>query len=669
MRLLLRYLWKSRLFVLYVIVLLSINAVCNLALPSFTSRIVNIGIQQEGIQSAVFEQAGASRFNQILTMLDTSERETFANSYRHDGEVYVLDSIEDTTEIERLTVTAFSKLTGLPVELATQAAVFAIADEYRTLGIDVDAIRISYILRTGLAMLAVAFTAIGASIMVSFFSAKTAAVIGKSLRSNIFSKVLSFSRPEMDSFSTSSLITRSTNDIQQIQMSSVMLMRIVFFAPIMAIGGVLRILGVQTALAWVVGVGVLVIILIVAIMFVAVMPRFKRLQSLVDKTNLIIRERLSGLQVIRAFNTYRHEQKRFDTANRDLTKTALFVNRAMSAMMPVMMLVMNLVVVLILWNGAHHIEAGTMQVGDMMAFIQYGMHILMSFLMISMLTVMLPRAAVSGDRINEVLEKEPSIIESQNSHKTDVSKQGVVEFSHVGFTYPGAAGEALHDISFTANPGTVTAIIGSTGSGKSTVCNLLVRLYDATQGSILVEGCDIKNIPTSLLRERIAYVPQKAVLFSGSVTSNIAFGTEMESQTIQQAASVAQADQFIAEMPEGFESAISQGGANVSGGQRQRLAIARAIANKAPVLVFDDSFSALDFQTDRRLRIALKEHMNNATVIIVAQRINTIAHADRILVLEDGKIVGDGTHRQLLKTCPVYRQIAASQLSEKEIEA
>ena len=669
MRLLLRYLWKSRLFVLYVIVLLSINAVCNLALPSFTSRIVNIGIQQEGIQSAVFEQAGASRFNQILTMLDTSERETFANSYRHDGEVYVLDSIEDTTEIERLTVAAFSKLTGLPVELATQAAVFAIADEYRTLGIDVDAIRISYILRTGLAMLAVAFTAIGASIMVSFFSAKTAAVIGKSLRSNIFSKVLSFSRPEMDSFSTSSLITRSTNDIQQIQMSSVMLMRIVFFAPIMAIGGVLRILGVQTALAWVVGVGVLVIILIVAIMFVAVMPRFKRLQSLVDKTNLIIRERLSGLQVIRAFNTYRHEQKRFDTANRDLTKTALFVNRAMSAMMPVMMLIMNLVVVMILWNGAHHIEAGTMQVGDMMAFIQYGMHILMSFLMISMLTVMLPRAAVSGDRINEVLEKEPSIIESQNSHKTDVSKQGVVEFSHVGFTYPGAAGEALHDISFTANPGTVTAIIGSTGSGKSTVCNLLVRLYDATQGSILVEGCDVRSIPTSRLREKIAYVPQKAVLFSGSVTSNIAFGTAMESQTIQQAASVAQADQFITQMPEGFESTISQGGANVSGGQRQRLAIARAIAKKAPVLVFDDSFSALDFQTDRRLRIALKEHMNNATVIIVAQRINTIAHADRILVLEDGKIVGDGTHRQLLKTCPVYRQIAASQLSEKEIEA
>lgn len=669
MRLLLRYLWKSRLFVLYVIVLLSINAVCNLALPSFTSRIVNIGIQQEGIQSAVFEQAGVSRFNQILTMLDTSEQETFANSYRHDGEVYVLDSIEDTTELERLTVAAFSKLTGLPVELAAQAAVFAIADEYRTLGIDVDGIRISYILRTGLAMLAVAFTAIGASVMVSFFSAKTAAVIGKSLRSNIFSKVLSFSRPEMDSFSTSSLITRSTNDIQQIQMSSVMLMRIVFFAPIMAIGGVLRILGVQTALAWVVGVGVLVIILIVAIMFVAVMPRFKRLQSLVDKTNLIIRERLSGLQVIRAFNTYRHEQKRFDTANRDLTKTALFVNRAMSAMMPVMMLIMNLVVVMILWNGAHHIEAGTMQVGDMMAFIQYGMHILMSFLMISMLTVMLPRAAVSGDRINEVLEKEPSIVENQNSHNTDVSKQGVVEFSHVGFTYPGAAGEALHDISFTANPGTVTAIIGSTGSGKSTICNLLVRLYDATQGSILVEGCDVRSIPTSRLREKIAYVPQKAVLFSGSVTSNIAFGTAMESQTIQQAASVAQADQFITQMPEGFESTISQGGANVSGGQRQRLAIARAIAKKAPVLVFDDSFSALDFQTDRRLRIALKEHMNNATVIIVAQRINTIAHADRILVLEDGKIVGDGTHRQLLKTCPVYRQIAASQLSDKEIEA
>jgi len=676
MRLLMRCLWKARWFVAIIIVLLAINATANLALPSFTSRIVNVGIQQEGIEKALFERIGLPTYALISATLETSEATEFTQAYQIEGSSYRLIGNSDRQRLEHLTVKAFATITGLPLELASQAAIAAIAAEYRTLGIDVDAMRLRFIASAGLTMLGVAFAAIGASVAVSFFAAKTAATIGRSLRAQVFDKVLSFSRPEMDGFSTASLITRSTNDIQQIQMSSVMLMRIVFFAPMMAIGGLLRVLGTETSLAWVVGIGVAIIIVSVSLLFIVAMPRFKRLQLLIDRINLVMRERLSGLQVIRAFGTGGHEQRRFDTANRELTATSLFVNRAMSAMMPLMMLVMNLVIVLILWNGSHRIESGSMQVGDMMAFMQYGIQILMSFLMLTMLTIMLPRAAVAGDRIAEVLETDLTIKDLPSDERTQAAlvsqEYGTVRFEHVGFSYPGASTEALHDISFSATPQTVTAIIGSTGCGKSTLLNLIVRFYDADSGSVLVEGRDVRTMPLAELRSRIAYVPQKAVLFSGTVASNIEFGHKEESEKridTERAARIAQADGFIKEMSDGYSSPISQGGSNVSGGQRQRLAIARAIATARPILLFDDSFSALDYRTDSELRKALQTELAGSTVIIVAQRISTIVHADRILVLEDGCIVGDGTHRQLLETCRVYRQIAASQLSEEELEA
>jgi ATP-binding cassette subfamily B protein len=553
-------------------------------------------------------------------------------------------------------------------DLATQAVIASIAKEYASLGVDVDTMRLRYILISGLKMLALAFTSIVLSILVSFIAARVAAKLGKELRADQFAKILSFSRPEMDTFSTASLITRSTNDVQQIQMSSVMLLRIVFFAPIMAIGGILRVLSVQTTLAWTIGVGVAAIFTIVGILFAFVMPKFKKLQTLIDKTNLVMRERLSGLQVIRAFGTYRHEQRRFDKANKEVTETSLFVNRAMSAMMPLMMLVMNIITVLILYNGAHQIDAGMMQVGDMMAFMQYGMQILMSFLMITMLSIMLPRASVSATRIQEVLETPLSITDPETTFVPDGSQEGVVEFKHVGFSYPEADSKALDDISFKATPGTTLAIIGSTGSGKSTLLNLLVRFYDTTEGTVMVEGQDIKTLSPRHIRSRIGYVPQKAILFSGTVASNIAFGIEEDPELIQRAATIAQASEFIGQMPNTYQASISQGGTNVSGGQRQRVAIARAIAAKRPILIFDDSFSALDYRTDTALRKTLKRALSQTTVIIVAQRISTIVHADRILVLEDGKIVGDGKHKELLASCAVYRQIASSQLSEKEMD-
>ncbi|MDX9934249.1 MAG: ABC transporter ATP-binding protein, partial [Sphaerochaetaceae bacterium] len=562
----------------------------------------------------------------------------------------------------------FAMLTTMDKDLATQAVIASIAKEYASLGVDVDTMRLRYILISGLKMLALAFTSIVLSILVSFIAARVAAKLGKELRADQFAKILSFSRPEMDTFSTASLITRSTNDVQQIQMSSVMLLRIVFFAPIMAIGGILRVLSVQTTLAWTIGVGVAAIFTIVGILFAFVMPKFKKLQTLIDKTNLVMRERLSGLQVIRAFGTYRHEQRRFDKANKEVTETSLFVNRAMSAMMPLMMLVMNIITVLILYNGAHQIDAGMMQVGDMMAFMQYGMQILMSFLMITMLSIMLPRASVSATRIQEVLETPLSITDPETTFVPDGSQEGVVEFKHVGFSYPEADSKALDDISFKATPGTTLAIIGSTGSGKSTLLNLLVRFYDTTEGTVMVEGQDIKTLSPRHIRSRIGYVPQKAILFSGTVASNIAFGIEEDPELIQRAATIAQASEFIGQMPNTYQASISQGGTNVSGGQRQRVAIARAIAAKRPILIFDDSFSALDYRTDTALRKTLKRALSQTTVIIVAQRISTIVHADRILVLEDGKIVGDGKHKELLASCAVYRQIASSQLSEKEMD-
>ncbi|MDD2406402.1 MAG: ABC transporter ATP-binding protein [Sphaerochaetaceae bacterium] len=668
MRLLLNYLSHSKMFVLLIILLLMGKAIADLALPSYTSNIVNVGIQQQGIEHAIFEQLGETTYQKIIFMLDEQQGLRFSDAYNRSGSIYYLNDFSDRAEIERITVNAFAMLTTMDKDLATQAVIASIAKEYASLGVDVDTMRLRYILISGLKMLALAFTSIVLSILVSFIAARVAAKLGKELRADQFAKILSFSRPEMDTFSTASLITRSTNDVQQIQMSSVMLLRIVFFAPIMAIGGILRVLSVQTTLAWTIGVGVAAIFTIVGILFAFVMPKFKKLQTLIDKTNLVMRERLSGLQVIRAFGTYRHEQRRFDKANKEVTETSLFVNRAMSAMMPLMMLVMNIITVLILYNGAHQIDAGMMQVGDMMAFMQYGMQILMSFLMITMLSIMLPRASVSATRIQEVLETPLSITDPETTFVPDGSQEGVVEFKHVGFSYPEADSKALDDISFKATPGTTLAIIGSTGSGKSTLLNLLVRFYDTTEGTVMVEGQDIKTLSPRHIRSRIGYVPQKAILFSGTVASNIAFGIEEDPELIQRAATIAQASEFIGQMPNTYQASISQGGTNVSGGQRQRVAIARAIAAKRPILIFDDSFSALDYRTDTALRKTLKRALSQTTVIIVAQRISTIVHADRILVLEDGKIVGDGKHKELLASCAVYRQIASSQLSEKEMD-
>ncbi|MCK9286511.1 MAG: ABC transporter ATP-binding protein [Sphaerochaetaceae bacterium] len=668
MRLLLNYLSHSKMFVLLIILLLMGKAIADLALPSYTSNIVNVGIQQQGIEHAIFEQLGETTYQKIIFMLDEQQGLRFSDAYNRSGSIYYLNDFSDRAEIERITVNAFAMLTTMDEDLATQAVIASIAKEYASLGVDVDTMRLRYILISGLKMLALAFTSIVLSILVSFIAARVAAKLGKELRADQFAKILSFSRPEMDTFSTASLITRSTNDVQQIQMSSVMLLRIVFFAPIMAIGGILRVLSVQTTLAWTIGVGVAAIFTIVGILFAFVMPKFKKLQTLIDKTNLVMRERLSGLQVIRAFGTYRHEQRRFDKANKEVTETSLFVNRAMSAMMPLMMLVMNIITVLILYNGAHQIDAGMMQVGDMMAFMQYGMQILMSFLMITMLSIMLPRASVSATRIQEVLETPLSITDPETTFVPDGSQEGVVEFKHVGFSYPEADSKALDDISFKATPGTTLAIIGSTGSGKSTLLNLLVRFYDTTEGTVMVEGQDIKTLSPRHIRSRIGYVPQKAILFSGTVASNIAFGIEEDPELIQRAATIAQASEFIGQMPNTYQASISQGGTNVSGGQRQRVAIARAIAAKRPILIFDDSFSALDYRTDTALRKTLKRALSQTTVIIVAQRISTIVHADRILVLEDGKIVGDGKHKELLASCAVYRQIASSQLSEKEMD-
>jgi ATP-binding cassette, subfamily B, multidrug efflux pump len=557
---------------------------------------------------------------------------------------------------------------ALPDSIVEQAAIGAVKAEYIALEMDVEGMQIGYIANTGLKMLGISFLSIVASILMAFFASKVAARLGKEMRSDVFGKVVSFSQPEMDNFSTASLITRSTNDIQQIQTSMVMILRIVFFAPILAVGGFIKVLGTNTSMAWIIGVGIFAIFTIVALMFTFAMPKFKRMQKLVDKINLVTRELLSGLQVVRAFSTQRHEEKRFDDANRDLTKTNLFINRAMSAMMPLMMLIMNLMAILIVWNGGHGIEAGAMQVGDMMAFIQYAMQIMMAFLMLTMLTIMLPRASVSATRISEVLNTRLSVREKENPETFKEELKGVVEFKNVGFSYPGAKTEAISDISFIARPGQTTAIIGSTGSGKSTIANLLLRFHDISRGELLIEGTDIRNVSLHELRKRIGYVPQKGLLFSGTIASNIKYGdSTLSDEDMHSAAKIAQAIDFIAEKTDGFDSVISQGGANVSGGQKQRLAIARALAIKPTILIFDDSFSSLDYKTDSTLRRALHKELRNSTLIIIAQRISTIVHADQILVVEEGRLVGLGSHAQLMRDCPVYQQIAQSQLSQQEM--
>lgn len=709
------YLRRFFLPVLGIVALLVIQAVCDLSLPDYTSKIVNVGIQQGGIENPAPEQIRQSEMEKLLLLVPEESRDAVLEKYTLNTEkdpavyeqkrlsgkeqedlngilekpiflVYMLESGqvegmpgEITPEIlQGMKVQGISldqvmdeldqKLGEMEGSILTQSDILYVQQEYEALGVDVGAIQIQYIVIAGLKMLGLALAAMLATVIVTLLASRTAAGVAKNLRNDVFQKVVSFSNQEFEKFSTASLITRSTNDIQQIQMLLVLLLRIVFYAPIVAVGGCIMALQKNSSMFWVIGVAMVAVLSLVVVLFSITMPRFKLMQKLVDKLNLVSREILSGLWVIRAFGTQKYEEKRFDGVNRDLTKTNLFVNRVMTCMMPAMMLTMNAVTVLIVWVGADKINAGGMQVGDLMAFIQYTMQIVMSFLMISMMSIMLPRATVSANRIQEVLETEVEIADPARPEDFVPSKTGEVEFQDVSFRYPGADEDVLENITFTAKKGETTAFIGSTGSGKSTLVNLIPRFYDVTKGRILVNGRDVREVTQHELRARIGYVPQKGVLFSGTIESNLKYGGDsISDRDMEQAAQIAQATEFIGAKPDGYQSEISQGGGNVSGGQKQRLSIARAIAKHPEIYIFDDSFSALDYKTDVALRKELKEKTAGATVLIVAQRISTILHAEQIIVLDEGKIVGKGTHEELLQSCEVYQQIALSQLSKEEL--
>ncbi len=561
------------------------------------------------------------------------------------------------------------KVTSLPDSIKEQGAVSSVKEIYNKLGVDTDKLQNDYIFMTGLEMLGIALVSMISAVVIMLFSSRVAAKLGKTLRDKVFKKVIGYSNKELNQFSTASLITRSTNDIQQIQQLITLLFRVVVYAPIVGIGGFIKVLtNSDNQMAWIVGVAILAILFIVGTLFAIVMPKFRRLQDLIDKLNQVSREILTGMPVIRAFNKEKKEEARFNVANKDLMKANIFVNRAMSMMMPLLMLVMNCIMILIVWVGGHNVDHGNMQVGDMMAFIQYTMQIVMAFLMISMISIMMPRAAVSARRINEVIDTQSSIKDKKETKKLDSTKKGLVEFKNVSFRYPDADTEILSDINFTAKPGETTALIGSTGSGKSTVVNLIPRFYDVTGGELLVDGVNVKDLKLKDLRDVIGFVPQKGILFSGTIESNIKYSNEnMSDEQMEEAARIAQATEFIEGKEKRYKESIAQGGGNVSGGQKQRLSIARAIAKDPEIFVFDDSFSALDFKTDSKLREALAEKTKDKTVIIVAQRISTIMNAEKIVVLEEGKIVGIGTHEELMKNNETYRQIALSQLSEEEL--
>ena len=561
------------------------------------------------------------------------------------------------------------KVTSLPDSIKEQGAVSSVKEIYNKLGVDTDKLQNDYIFMTGLEMLGIALVSMISAVVIMLFSSRVAAKLGKTLRDKVFKKVIGYSNKELNQFSTASLITRSTNDIQQIQQLITLLFRVVVYAPIVGIGGFIKVLtNSDNQMAWIVGVAILAILFIVGALFAIVMPKFRRLQDLIDKLNQVSREILTGMPVIRAFNKEKKEEARFNVANKDLMKANIFVNRAMSMMMPLLMLVMNCIMILIVWVGGHNVDHGNMQVGDMMAFIQYTMQIVMAFLMISMISIMMPRAAVSARRINEVIDTQSSIKDKKETKKLDSTKKGLVEFKNVSFRYPDADTEILSDINFTAKPGETTALIGSTGSGKSTVVNLIPRFYDVTGGELLVDGVNVKDLKLKDLRDVIGFVPQKGILFSGTIESNIKYSNEnMSDEQMEEAARIAQATEFIEGKEKRYKESIAQGGGNVSGGQKQRLSIARAIAKDPEIFVFDDSFSALDFKTDSKLREALAEKTKDKTVIIVAQRISTIMNAEKIVVLEEGKIVGIGTHEELMKNNETYRQIALSQLSEEEL--
>ena len=560
------------------------------------------------------------------------------------------------------------KFADMPEMMTEQSAILFVQNEYEALGEDLDSFQISYLVKVGVQMVLLALLAMLASVLVTFFSARVAAVVAHDLRGDVYRKVIGFNSHEFNQFSTASLITRSTNDIQQVQMLLAMGFRLVLYSPILGIGGVLKVVKTDVSMSWIIALAVILIMIVIGVLFKVAMPRFTKLQTLIDRLNLVTREQLTGIMVSRAFSAEKHEEERFEKANQDLTKTNLFVNRCMTFMMPIMMVIMNGISVLIVYKGAYAIDGGTMQVGDLMAFIQYAMQIIMSFLMIAMMSIIIPRANVAAKRIYEVLSTEPTIHDPQQPKLPANGEKGIVEFDHVSFAYPEADEKVLEDISFRAEKGQTVAIIGSTGSGKSTLINLIPRFYDVTSGAVRVDGVDVRELAKQELCDRIGYVPQKSILFSGTIDSNLRYGcVNASEEEIKKAAEIAQASEFIEEKDEKYNTPIAQGGTNVSGGQKQRLSIARAIAKKPEILIFDDSFSALDYKTDVALRRALKESTAETTTIIVAQRISTILHADQIIVLDEGRVAGIGTHKELLKNCEVYRQIATSQLSEEEL--
>lgn len=717
-----KYLKSSIFSVIAVVLLLFVQAYLDLTLPDYTSKIVNVGVQQGGIENAAIEKIGEDTLNTLVLLMDKEDQKYIINHYEksdtYKGEaIYELKEDSDINKVssimaepmmilsyasqenssdsdssvsfdlpEEMTLSqALSlmndtersamlkqidkKIEDIPDTIIDQAAVSYVKSEYERIGVDTDHIQTMYILKVGFIMLSIAFAAMAVGILIVFIGSRMAARLAKTLRHKVFTKVVGFSKNEIKTYGQSSLITRTTNDVQQVQMVVVFLLRVVFYAPIIGIGGVMKAMNTNADMTYIIGVAVAAILAVVITLFCIAMPKFNRVQKLIDKLNLVTREILSGLPVIRAFSNEKHEEERFEEANKRLTKVNLFINRAMSFMMPVMMLVMNLVCLVIVYQGAKGVDTGAMQVGDIMAYIQYTMQIIMAFLMISMMSIMLPRANVSAKRIMEIIETPDTIYNSKNLVKFDPDKKGKIEFKNVSFRYPDADYDVITDIDLVANPGETTAFIGSTGSGKSTLINLIPRFYDVTDGELLVDGVNIKDVDLHKLRDKIGFVPQKGVLFTGTIKDSIKYGNEnITDEDVEKALDVSQATEFVSKLKGGVDYDISQGGTNVSGGQKQRLSIARAIAKNPDIYVFDDSFSALDFKTDAKLRGELSKITKNKTVLIVAQRISTIMNADKIVVLDEGRVVGIGTHKELMKNCNVYKEIALSQLSKEELE-